>query len=174
MLLFNKTIRKKMYISVSQDHQLGHHHKNVPVSQDQNTENIPVSKDHHITTKMYLFHKTIAINSTCFTKPSAKYISVSQDHCYKTYLFYRRPSAKKWTRFKRPSLQKFTWFRQDHHKENVHISKDHHQGHYQKIYLFHKTMTKKMYLFHKTMTKENVPISKDHHSQKCCCLTRPS
>ena len=75
-------------VPVSQDH----NKENVPVSQDHHTKNIPVSEDHHITTKMDLFHKTIAMNSTCFTKPSAKYISVSQDHGYKTYLFYKTNS----------------------------------------------------------------------------------
>ena len=90
----------KENVNISQDYHQGHHHKNVPVSQDHHKENIPIQKTITSATNMYLFHKTIAMNSTCFTKSSAKYISVSQDHYYKTYLFYKTISKfnRLWTR----------------------------------------------------------------------------
>ena len=141
---------------------------------------------------MYLFHKTIAIKSTCLTKPSAKYISVSQDHCYKTYLFYRTMS-KDMNQIQKTIIKKLTCL-ENHHKENVHISKAiitkftsfrrsiikkiylfqktittkmllFHRTIIRTMYLFHKTIIKKMRLFEKTITTKNVAVSQDQHTE---------
>ena len=98
------TITSEKYISPSQDH------CHNPYQFYKTTLQKIYLFHKTITKKMWLFHKTIVINSTCFTKPSAKYISVSQDHCYKTYLFYQTIS-KDMNQIQKTIITNFTHFR---------------------------------------------------------------
>ena len=80
--------------------------------------------------KMYLVHKTIAIKSTCFIQPSAKYISVSQDHHHKNVSVSQDHHKENVPDSK--NITKNVPVSQDYHQENVHISQDHQQGHHHK------------------------------------------